>query len=174
MYHFEEKLTGGHHNSLGNTEEVVETVLNNHEAFDELFNCYFSDDELVRLRVSSAMKRLCKAEKKLLLPYLDRFLDEISKIDQASTQWTLAQLFLWLENDLSTTQKERALHILKANLAHHNDWIVLNTTIDTLKKWAANNADLKKWMTPHLRRLKKDRRKSVANRANKALQSFSS
>lgn len=90
MQGFEQRLTGGHPNSLGNTVAVVEAVLDQPELFNELFNCYFSHDEVVRLRTSNAMKRICKANKSLLLPYLDRFLTEISQIDQPSTQWTLA------------------------------------------------------------------------------------
>ena len=73
----EHRLTGGHPNSLGNTIEVVEEVFENHELFDELFNCYFSDDEVVRLRTSNAMKRVCKHDKTMLVPYIDRFLTEI-------------------------------------------------------------------------------------------------
>ena len=89
----EERLTGGHPNSLGNTVEVVDDVLKNPALFNELFQCYFSADEVVRLRVSNAMKRVCKENEEMLVPYIDKFLGEISKIDQASTQWTLAQLF---------------------------------------------------------------------------------
>ena len=90
MNNFEQRFTGGHPNSLGNTVEIVEEVLKDNHLFDELFNCYFSEDEVVRLRTSNAMKRVCKVKKELLPPYLDRFLTEISQIDQASTQWTLS------------------------------------------------------------------------------------
>ena len=38
----EEKLTGGHPNSLENTIEVVEEVLAEPDKFDALFHCYFS------------------------------------------------------------------------------------------------------------------------------------
>ena len=64
---FEERLTGGHPNSLGKTVEVVEEVLANPERFEELFNCYFSDDAVVRLRVSNAMKRVGKENRQLLI-----------------------------------------------------------------------------------------------------------
>lgn len=101
MHSIEEKLTGGHPNSLGNTIEVVESVLADPAKFQELFDCYFSYDEVVRLRVSNAMKRICRERKELLLPYLNRFLDEISLIDQASTQWSLAQLYKMLEADMT-------------------------------------------------------------------------
>ena len=169
MIDFEKRLKGGHPNSLGNTVEIVEEVLETPSLFESLFQCYFSEDEVVRLRVSNAMKRICRAEKMLLLPYLDRFLDEIAQIDQASTQWTLAQLFLELENDMTADQKSRALSIMKRNLAKHEDWIVLNQTMETLGKWSKKDATLKNWLRPHLERLSKDERKSVAKKAMKLM-----
>ncbi len=172
MQNFETRLTGGHPNSLGNIEDVVKEVLAENGYFDELFNCYFSDDEVVRLRTSSAMKRICKAQKELLLPYLDRFLTEIAAINQASTQWTLAQLFDLLKKDMSSQQVEQARAIMKNNLAHHNDWIVLNTTMEVLTKWSDSDTELKEWIKPHLMRLVGDKRKSVANRARKFLAAY--
>ncbi len=166
---FENRLTGGHPNSLGNTIEIVEEVLADSSKFDELFNCYFSEDEVVRLRVSNAMKRVCKEQPELLTPYLDRFINEISQIEQASTQWTLAQLFLLLEDDLSDSQKEKAVELVKNNLANHNDWIVLNASMETLFQWSKEDEDLRKWLLPHLERLSKDERKSVSKRASKFL-----
>jgi len=55
---FEDALTGGHHNSLGNTVEVSEQVNADRSLLPELINTYASDDEVVRLRVSSALKRV--------------------------------------------------------------------------------------------------------------------
>ncbi len=166
---FEARLSGGHHNSLGNTVEVVEDVLADPSLFDELFQCYYSKDELVRLRVSSAMKRICKAQKSILLPYLDIFLTDIAKINQASTQWTLSQLFLSLEKEMTNEQIQQAKEIMKRNLAEHQDWIVLNTTMETLAKWSTKDEALKEWLIPHLTHLTKENRKSVAKRAQKYL-----
>lgn len=170
MQNFEKRLKGGHPNSLGNTIEVVEEVLAEPTYFNELFECYFSDDEVVRLRVSNAMKRICRAEKPILVPYIDRLLDEISQIDQASTKWTLANLFALLQKDLTAEHLAKAKTIMKDNLAHHNDWIVLNNTMETLGTWAKKDEKLKKWIIPHLERLEKDERKSVHKRAKKILQ----
>ncbi|XLS27800.1 hypothetical protein ACJD0Z_11400 [Flavobacteriaceae bacterium M23B6Z8] len=169
MEAFENQLKGGHPNSLGNTVAVVEIILANPQHFDELFNCYFSEDEVVRLRVSNAMKRICKENKILLLPYLDRFLSEIAAIDQASTQWTLAQLFGMLEKEMHPDQLSKAKSILKNNLATHDDWIVLNQTMDTLVKWAKKDEDLQAWLPSHLKRLTTDPRKSVASKAQKSI-----
>lgn len=169
MNTFEERLKGGHPNSLGNTIDIVDEVLHQNALFDELFECYFSGDEIVRLRTSNAMKRICKEKKTILLPYIDRLIIEVAEIDQASTQWTLAQLFAMLESDLSEQQKAAAREIMKHNLANHRDWIVLTQSMDTLTKWALNEVKLRAWMMPHLERLSSDKRKSVAGKAKKML-----
>lgn len=169
MKNFEERLKGGHPNSLGNTVEVVEKVLEQNELFGELFQCYFSNDEVVRLRTSNAMKRIGKADKIILIPYIDRFLTEIAQINQASAQWTLAQLFLLLEKDMSDNQIAKATDIMKDNLEKHDDWIVLNQTMATLARWAKKDTSLKDWLIPQLERLSADTRKSVSGRAKKLM-----
>ena len=166
---FESRLQGGHHNSLGNTVAIVEEVLTDPALFDDLFQCYFSDDEVVRLRVSNAMKRIAKADKAILLPYMNALLDDISAIDQASVQWTLAQLFKVYEKEMDTVQIEKAKTVMKRNLIQHTDWIVLNQTMDTLAKWSRKDEALKIWLLPQLQRLSADSRKSVAKRASKLL-----
>lgn len=169
---FEDMLSGGHPNSLGRTVEVVDIVLADPNRFDELFSCYNSADTVVRLRTSSALKRVEAERRDLLTPYIDRLIDEIGALDQASAQWTLAQLFDRLAGEMTAAQRSGALKIMKRNLAKHEDWIVLNTTIDTLARWAGDNAALAKWLRPHLERLSRDTRKSVASRASKKLKSL--
>lgn len=160
-------LSGGHPNSLGDTIKVVNIVLADKSRFNELYRCYFSQDAVVRLRVSSAMKRICKEHPEWLVPYLDKLLHDISRIDQASTQWTLAILFLWLEHDMSHDQKAQAVGILQHNLDTSDDWIVQNTTMETLAIWAQEDDSLEKWLLPRLEAFTKSSRKSVAGRAKK-------
>jgi hypothetical protein len=166
---FEDLLTGGHPNSLGRTVEVVEVVLADTSRFDELFTCYRSADEVVRLRVSSAMKRIAEQRRDLLIPYVDRFTSEIGALDQASAQWTLAILFDHLKRDLTSAQHNDALTIMKRNLEHHDDWIVLNTTMEKLFIWSVQDEQLAGWLRPQLERLASDPRKSVSKRATKFL-----
>jgi hypothetical protein len=166
---FEKMLTGGHPNSLGNTVEVVNQILKDKNLLDDLYQCYFSKDAVVRLRVSSAMKRVCIEHPEWLVPYIDRLLNEIAKINQASTQWTLAILFLKLEKHMSDEQMQKAKKHLKKILETNDDWIVQNTVIDTLSKWAKTDEKLKKWITPRLEEFARTGRKSVAGRSKKML-----
>jgi transcription elongation factor GreA-like protein len=164
---FETMLTGGHPNSLGRTIEVVELVFADPSKFAELYGCYFSKDEVVRLRTSNAVKRVCAEHPEWLEPYVDKFLSEVATIKQASAQWTLAQLFASLASRMNPSQKQKAIKILKRNLEHNHDWIVQNHTMQTLADWAKTDEALKKWLEPHLDRLVNDERKSVAGRARK-------
>lgn len=169
---FESMLTGGHPNSLGRTVEVVDLITQEPALLEDLYQCYFSKDEIVRLRVSSAMKRLWRAHPAWLVPYADRFLAEIAQIDQDSTRWTLAQYFLELDTHLSPEQRERAKAMLKLNFEQTNDWIVLINTMETLETWAKADDELRKWLQPHVQRLQSDKRKTVAKKANEVAKSL--
>ncbi len=167
---FEEMLTGGHPNSLGKTIEVVEEVLADHSKFDDLFTCYKSQDEVVRLRVSNAMKRVYKEKPDLLEPYIDKLINDIAKINQASTKWTLSQLFLWLKPKMSSNQIESATEIMKNNLVTSGDWIVENQTMQTLFEWSKDDPKIKAWLKPVLESFSESPRKSVATRSKKLLE----
>ena len=162
-------LSGGHPNSLGRTLEVVDAVLADRSRLDELYRCYSSTDEVVRLRVSSAMKRVTIDHPDWTTRFIDGLQSEVAAIDQASTQWTLALLFDLTADLLSPQQRSRAVEIMQDNLAHHSDWIVLNNSMKVLGKWAEADAGLAKWLLPHARRLARDERKSVAANARKLL-----
>ena len=166
---FEVMLTGGHPNSLGRTIDVVDAVLADRAELAQLYACYFSEDEVVRLRVSSAMKRVTIEQPEWTMEFMDGLQSDIAAIDQASTQWTLALLFDLTRALQSAAQRDRSLEIMKGNLAHHEDWIVLNNSMQVLYEWSIDDPALADWLTPHLERLTHERRKSVAARATKLL-----
>lgn len=165
-------LTGGHPNSLGRTIEVVDAILADTRRMQELFDCYKSKDEVVRLRTSNAMRRVQAERPDLIGLYIDRLIEEIGALDQASAQWTLAKLFQSGMAGMNDQQRAAAVEIVKRNLAEHSDWIVLKNSMQALTEWAINDANLGNWMKPHLKRLSQDRRKAVARQAEKSLQTL--
>ncbi|NQU38304.1 MAG: hypothetical protein HQ526_12035 [Actinobacteria bacterium] len=165
----EARLTGGHPNSLGSVPEVVDDVLADRSLLAELYQCYFSEDEVVRLRVSSSMKRVTIEHPDWTIEFMDGLQSDIAAIDQASTQWTLALLFNLTRDQQNAEQRERSIEIMKHNLANSDDWIVLNTTMQVLYEWSRDDPQLAQWLVPRLERLAGDRRKSVATRATKLL-----
>ena len=85
---FEKSLKGDHPNSLGNTLEVVDEVPGNTDTMEDLFLCYQSNDETVRLRTSNAFKRIFRAKPELFKQWKKRFIKEVAEIDHHSAKWT--------------------------------------------------------------------------------------
>ncbi len=165
---YEEKLKGGHPNSLGNTLDVVEHVLGDRSHVQELINTWKSDDEVVRLRVQNAVRRVAKEQPEWIFAHIDDLQGWIADIDQASTKWVLSILFMWFDDKMDAAQRQRAIEVMKNNL-HYDDWIVQNNTIESLTHFAKKDEKLKEWLVPELQTLTRSRHKSVAKRANKYL-----
>ena len=166
---FAAMLTGGHHNSLGRTGEVVEAVLGDGSRLDELFDTLRSEDELVRLRAGDALEKVCRERPEWFAARVDQVLDDMGAIEQPSVQWHVAQILDHLHDGLSEQHERRAVSLLQRNLTQSRDWIVLNVTMDVLAAWARDDRDLTEWLAPELERLTGDERKSVAKRAAKRL-----
>lgn len=162
-------LAGGHPNSLGRTLEVVDAVLAQPVHMEELYDCYFSDDPLVRLRTSNAIRRIFKDRPEWFIQYADRLLDEVSKIDQPSTKWTLAQLWLEHKKRLTPEQKIRASQNLIKTLLEEDDWIALNMSMKTLERYVKEDPALPPIIADRARELANDQRKSVSKGALKLL-----
>lgn len=72
---------------------------------------------------------------------------------------------------MSKNQQLKAIEIMKDNL-HYDDWIVQNTTSESLAHYANNDEHLKAWLIPELEKLTKSRHKSVARRAQRLIESL--
>lgn len=171
---FETMLTGGHPNSLGRTIEVVDLVLKNKSRLSELFDCYHSDDEVVRLRVSNAMKRIFREHREWFIDYIDKFHDLIPTLKQPSAEWTFAQLHTEMYDLLSAEQCKNAIKIVKRQLESSDDWIVIIRSLNFLELVARDDKVLRAWLLPQLNMISGDSRKSVKRTAMKALESLSS
>ena len=164
-----EMLKGGHPNSLGRADEVVEIVLADRARLDELFAGLGDSDELVRMRVGDALEKVCAERPEWFVTRVERLLCEVGEIEQPSVQWHLAQMLQHLRPELSDDQAARATELLKRNLTGSSDWIVLNNTMDALAESAESDPALAEWLRGELEALSRDRRKAVAKRASKHL-----
>ena len=181
----EEQLTGGHHNSLSNTVEVAEAVLADpsQKLMNDLCECYKSEDDVVRMRVSSALKRISglhsesistshKPRPEWIMKRFDWLIDDIGRnLDQPSAKWSIAQIMMHLDDQLSDEQRNRVIDLLKYNLETEQDWIVKCTTAEALTEIVIKYSDksLLRWLVLHLEGMTKDSRKSVSGRGKKLL-----
>lgn len=116
-------MIGGHANSLGKAQDVLEILKKDPSRLDELFKCISNDDAWVRMRAIDTFEKIVKDAPSLARPYLDEIFSIHIKSDQASIQWHLAQIFT--EVELTSKQRNDAIAWLKMKISTTNvDWIV--------------------------------------------------
>jgi len=170
----ENDLQFGKPNTLGKTPAVVERVLAKPALLDELFGCYRSPDEWVRLRASNAFKRVFRARPALFPPFADRFIALMGKLKQPSAQWTFCDIFRENDDLLTAAQRNRAKPIVARLLHESDDWIVVKSAIKTLDLWTSADAKLRAHVQKRIVELTKDSRKSVARAASMMLANLKS
>jgi hypothetical protein len=89
---FGAQLSGGDPRTLGDVDVVVSDVLAQPQRLDELMNCVIeSNDEIVRMRASDALEKICRARPALLQPHVALLLGKVSRVDQPSVRWHVAR-----------------------------------------------------------------------------------
>lgn len=160
-------LTGGDPRSLRNADIVIDAASRQPERLAELVQCVCSDDEIVRMRASDALEKVCRAQPGLVQRFVPRLLTEMSRIDQASVQWHLAQILT--EVQLGEGERAEAITILEHNLDISDDWIVTNLTLQALATFARTSPAVRTRLVARLHRYQHSPYKSVASRARKLL-----
>lgn len=163
-------LTGGDPRSLGETEKVFKVALSHPERLEELFNCVFHPDEVVRMRAGDALENVCRQKPEWFEPFKERLLNEVAGINQASVKWHLAQIFS--EITMSQVEKEKAVSIMLRNLETTNDWIVINLTLESLAKFAKGNTLSRNKFVSILKKYQRSSHKYIVSRTKKLLKEF--
>ncbi len=159
---------GGHANSLGKVNEVIVIVLNDRLLLGKLCECLSEDDAWVRMRAADAIEKVCREHPDWLLPYIDKFQEDLATSTQPSIQWHLAQIYKQVE--LTNRQKVYAISWLKEILSSEQvDWIVAVNAMDTLTHFVNDGSLPKSGLIPLLEAQKHHKSKSVVRRANKIL-----
>jgi TPR repeat protein len=159
---------GGKTNSLGRVSEVIELVSNDRQRLDELYDCLLEEDAWLRMRAADALEKVCRQHPDWLLPFVDRFLDELATSSQPSIQWHLAQIYSQV--DLTSEQKHCAIDWLRRLLSTKNiDWIVAANAMDTLAQFTKDGSFPTAEMIALLNVQQSHKSKSVIRRANKLL-----
>jgi hypothetical protein len=163
-------LAGGDPRALRNADRVIDLASRAPERLAELVQCVFSADAIVRMRASDALEKVCRSHPGLVDRFVPRLLEEMSRIEQPSVQWHLAQILT--EVPLDEGQTARAITILERNLDTCGDWIVTNLTLEALAVFARADPAVRTRLAGRLRHYQGSSYKSVASRARKLLSEF--
>lgn len=164
---------GGKSNSLGRTDEVIETVLSDKQRLDELYTCVFNDDAWIRMRAIDAIEKVCRKHPNWIKPYTDKFQNELAKSDQPSIQWHVAQMYAQL--DMNDNQKKFAIDWLTSLLSSKEvDWIVSVNAMKTLLQFTYKGLVDTDAMVDLLKIQQGHKSQSVVKKANEFLHELSS
>lgn len=122
---------GGHTNSLGRSGEVLDLLRADPARLDELFASIAHDDAWVRMRAVDTFEKVVREDPSRGTPYVGRVLAELTRSDQPSVQWHVAQLLGELA--LTEAQRARGIEWLTARVSTTEvDWIVAAQSMATL------------------------------------------
>lgn len=171
---FSEMLqAGGHANSLGRVNEVIEIVLDDGSRLEELYACMFHEDAWVRMRAADAIEKVCRQHPDWLKSYIDRIASELSGSTQPSIQWHLAEIYRQV--DLTEAQKTFAINWLKNLISTVEvDWIVAANTMTTLLKFTKDGSFSRTEMFSLLKVQQEHKSNAVKKRATRLLGELSS
>lgn len=167
------EMLRGNTNTLGRAVEVVDLIIEEPSRMQEVYDLFFQDDEWVKLRAGNVFKRLWRSRPELVAPFIDGWVDDVSKLNQPSVNWNFAQLMDERIEDVTPKQKKIAVKRIQGYLNTSDDWIVQNTSIQTLGTWARDDETLRKWLLPQLEKFSRSDKSSVARRAEKFLDKLS-
>jgi hypothetical protein len=165
-------LTGGNPRSLRNADIVIDAASRQPERLEELVQCVFSADEIVRMRASDALERSAGPIRAWFSGSCRGCWAEMSRIEQPSVQWHMAQILA--EVPLDEGQQAQAITVLEHNLGTCGDWIVTNCTLEALGVFARVSPAVRARLTERLAHYQHSSYKSVEGRARKLLAEFDS
>ncbi len=164
-------MEGGHANSLGRAEEVLNEVIEDKSRLAELYECICHDDAWVRMRAIDTIEKVCRVHPDWISPYIDKMLSELTKSTQASILWHLAQIFG--EVVLDDNQKEHAIKWLETLLSSKDvDWIVSSNSMGALAQFTRNGLFPNSKLVSLLKVQQGHKSNAVKKRANKLLAEF--
>lgn len=159
---------GGKSNSLGKVDKVIDIVLHDKSRLEELYDCMFAEDPWTRMRAADAFEKVCRQRPDWILPFVDRFPNDLAVSTQPSILWHLAQIYAQV--DLTGTQKSFAINWLKNLLSSKDiDWIVSSNAMDTLVKFTKEGSFAADDMATLLKVQQGHKSKAINKRATKLL-----
>jgi hypothetical protein len=160
------KLEGGDRRSIGNSEEVVQTVSKNPALFEELFSGLLADDPVVRMRAADAVEKITRARPELLQPWKKMLLSTASAFQEKELRWHVAQMIPRLK--LTRMERNLAVQILMDYLEDGSS-IVKTSSMQALVELAEGDQQLLGQLTPLIERLVRTGTAAMKSRGRKLL-----
>ncbi|MCB0278655.1 MAG: hypothetical protein KDD94_04085 [Calditrichaeota bacterium] len=146
-------LEGGDIRSIGESERVVQKVIDEPGFFPLLVEGFFVDDPIIRSRATDAAVKILKIHRQLLLPFQSRVLYDLPIIDQKETKWHYCMMLDFLE--FNEPELKRVFKQLTEFLREDDKFLkvfVMQALVDIVLKYSiyqAETIDIVNQLTVH-------------------------
>ena len=133
-------LKSGDRRSIGRSNQVVKLVSRAPTRFDELIQCLWSDEPIIRMRAADAAEKVSAIQPELLKPYKTELLSLLAEAEQIELRWHLVQMISRLP--LTREEMRRAAQTLQLYLEDRSS-IVRTFALQALAHLSQGEAELR-------------------------------
>lgn len=160
-------LEKGDMRTTGESDKVVQLVLETSDLFNELFQCLYSDNPGVRMRSADAIEKITSTNPELIQLYKSELFQIASSTNQQEVQWHMAQIFPYLM--LNKSEINEAINILKSYYHESKSNIVKVMSMQSMFDLSKKQGEIKPEIKEIIGKAKRSDIPSIRSRANKLL-----
>lgn len=142
-----ERLRGDERRQLGTSDSVSSDVLRHPERFAELFEAFFDEESVVRVRAAQAAEKATRGRPDLLVPFRKRLIAEAGELPEAAVRASVAQMLPRIKYE--PAQRAKAVALLQRYLREEDPALVL-PALQSLTDFSNDDAVLREKMIPLL------------------------
>jgi hypothetical protein len=166
MHPLLQKLDGTDRRSIGRVDEVIHEVLSEPRLFSVVFDGMLADNPVVRMRCADAIEKITRHHPEYLLPFKERLIQQVAKVEQQEVRWHTAQLFSRLA--LSRAER-RAVYAILSGFLSDESKIVKTFAMQALADIAERDTELRMPIVKRLRELTRTGSPAMRSRGRRLL-----
>ncbi|MEO9171104.1 MAG: hypothetical protein ABI282_03620 [Candidatus Baltobacteraceae bacterium] len=148
-----DRLRSDERRQLGNSDSAASDILRHPEGFDELFEAFFDEDPVVRIRAAAAAERATRGRPDLLVPVRKRLIAEAGELPEAEVRRNVAQMLPRVK--LEPKERAKAVALLHRYRDDAASTVVL-AAMQALTDFSNDDAVLRERMIPILERFSRE------------------
>jgi hypothetical protein len=167
MKNFEELLQGKDLRSLGENHKII-SLVDNQEAFDELFKYLYSDNRNIKMKTIDVIEKITLKESKYLQDHKGEIINLTFDVQDIEFKWHIAQILGRLKYTKNETEK--VLRKLTEWILNTNESkIVRVNALQSLYDLSKNDKELRKKFSEIIQYIKKENVPSIKARIKKIM-----
>ncbi len=165
MANFKEVLSGGNRTSVGESDLVIQELLESPSNLKEIYQLFLDEDAVVAMRASYVAMRVAEQKPETVAPFAQELLANLERYTQQEVRWHVPQLLVHL--DLKPVERKRAYEVIMNWAETDKSKIVGYYGFQAAAEFAKHDSTLLEDFIHRIRQADKTGAKSIQNRCKK-------